>query len=126
MSAIATSAGIGSISARSTCSAASRGPRPLVRWFSSPMFAAHGARLGPGQVVVYDCMDELALFKDAPAGLVEAEDRLLARADVVFTGGRSLYEAKLGRNPNVHLFPSAVEAEHFARALDEATAVPDD
>ena len=43
--------------------------------------------------------------QDAPAGLIEAEDRLLARADVVFTGGRSLYEAKRGRNPNVHLLP---------------------
>ena len=104
--------------------AAVRGDRPLVRWFYSPMFAPYGDRLGPGQVVVYDCMDELALFKDAPAGLVDAEDRLLARADVVFTGGRSLYEAKAGRNPNVHCFPSAVEADHFARALDPATARP--
>ncbi len=106
--------------------AAVRGDRPLVRWFYSPMFAPYGDRLGPGQVVVYDCMDELALFKDAPAGLIDAEDRLLARADVVFAGGRSIYEAKAGRNPRVHLFPSAVEADHFARALDPTTPVPDD
>jgi UDP-galactopyranose mutase len=88
------------------------------------MFATYGDRLGPGQVVVYDCMDELALFKDAPAGLVDAEERLLARADVVFTGGRSLHEAKAGRHPNVHLFASAVEAGHFARALEPATPCP--
>ena len=56
----------------------------------------------------------------------EAEDRLLARADVVFTGGRSLYEAKRGRNPEVHCFPSAVEFDHFARSADPDLPVPRD
>ncbi len=106
--------------------AAVRGPRPLVRWFYSPMFASHGDRLGPDQVVVYDCMDELASFAGAPAGLVETEAKLLDRADVVFAGGRTLFEAKRGRNANVHFFPSAVDAGHFARALDADLAVPDD
>ncbi len=92
-----------------------------------PMFAPYGDRLGAGQTVVYDCMDELANFAGAPAGLVEAEGRLLDRADVVFTGGRSLFESKQGRNPNVHCFPSAVDYAHFARAADDpALAVPAD
>ena len=104
-----------------------RGGRPLVRWFYSAMFASYGDRLGPDQVVVYDCMDELSNFAGAPRGLVEAEDRLLARADVVFTGGRSLYEAKRGRNPSVHCFPSAVDFDHFARAeLQPDLAIPGD
>ena len=106
--------------------AAVRGERPLVRWFYSAMFAAYGDRLATGQVVVYDCMDELANFAGAPAGLIEAERRLLERADVVFTGGRSLYESKRDRNANVHCFPSAVDAGHFARALDPELTVPDD
>ena len=100
--------------------------RPLIRWFYSPTFAAYGDRLGPGQTVVFDCMDELAAFNAAPPGLREAEARLLARADVVFTGGRSLHEAKRGRNPNVHCFPSAVDSAHFARALDPDQPVPAD
>ncbi len=106
--------------------AMARGGRPLVRWFYSAMFATYGDRLGGGQVVVYDCMDELASFAGAPAGLAEAEARLLERADVVFTGGRSLYESKRDRNPNVHCFPSAVEPEHFARALDPDLPLPAD
>ena len=102
-----------------------RGPRPLVRWFYSAMFAPYGDRLGAGQAVVYDCMDELANFAGAPIGLVEAEDRLLDRADVVFAGGRSLFESKQGRNPSVYCFPSAVDYTHFARALDDpALGVP--
>src|SRR4051794_30227397 len=60
--------------------ALARGDRPLVRWFYSAMFAAYGDRLGDGQVVVYDCMDELASFAGAPPMLVEAEARLLERA----------------------------------------------
>jgi len=103
-----------------------RAGRPMVRWFYSALFATYGDRLAPGQVVVYDCMDELASFAGAPAGLRQAEEKLLARADIVFTGGRSLYESKQGRNPSVHCFPSAVEPEHFARALDPALPLPAD
>jgi len=103
-----------------------RGGRPLVRWFYSPVFADYGGRLGAGQVVVYDCMDDLAGFAHAPAGLVEAEARLLERADVVFAGGHSLYEARRDRNGNTHCFPSAVDSAHFAKALDPATPVPAD
>ena len=103
-----------------------RGGRPVVRWFYSAMFAPYGDRLADDQVVVYDCMDELANFANAPAGLIEAESRLLERADVVFTGGRSLYESKRDRNANVHCFPSAVEPEHFARSLDPDLALPAD
>jgi UDP-galactopyranose mutase len=102
------------------------GGRLLVRWFYSPMFAPYGERLGGNQVVVYDCMDELASFAAAPPGLADAEARLLGRADVVFTGGRSLYEAKRDSNPNVHCFPSCVEPAHFASALDPALPLPDD
>lgn len=103
-----------------------RGKRPLVRWFYSPMFTRDDARLGPGQVVVFDCMDDLASFAGAPAGLAEAESRLLARADVVFAGGRTLYESRRDRHSNIHLFPSAVDPAHFARALDPELPLPDD
>ncbi len=41
---------------------------------------------------------------------------LIARADVVFTGGHSLYEAKRKLHPNVHAFPSSVDVAHFANA----------
>jgi UDP-galactopyranose mutase len=70
------------------------------------------------EVVVYDCMHELSAFDFAPPQLIERERQLLKRADVVFTGGPSLYRAKQGRHPNVHLFPSSVDAEHFRQALN--------
>ena len=41
--------------------------------------------------IVYECMDELSAFRFAPRQLQQREAALLKRADVVFTGGRSLY-----------------------------------
>jgi glycosyltransferase involved in cell wall biosynthesis len=70
----------------------------------------------PRDVTVYDNMDELAAFRGANAGLLELEAKLFAEADVIFTGGRSLYEAKKARHPNVHCFPSSIDAAHFASA----------
>ena len=93
-------------------------------WFYSPCFFPLLADLRC-ETVVYDCMDELSLFRGAPRELVQLENRLLRRADVVFTGGRSLYEAKQARNPAVYCFPSSVDQDHFARAL-EGLPVPAD
>jgi glycosyltransferase involved in cell wall biosynthesis len=70
-------------------------------------------------VVVFDCMDELSLFRGAPPDLVERERRLMDRADIVFTGGYSLWEAKRHLHPSVHPFPSSVDLAHFARARAE-------
>lgn len=89
--------------------------RRYALWYYTPMALPFSRHLSPS-TIAYDCMDELSAFKDAPPALLRREAELLARADVVFTGGQSLYEAKLGRHPNVHAFPSAVELEHFARA----------
>jgi len=67
-------------------------------------------------VTVYDCMDELCAFKFAPTGLKEMEKELLRNADIVFTGGYSLYHAKKHQHPNVHAFPSSIDKKHFRKA----------
>jgi glycosyltransferase involved in cell wall biosynthesis len=70
--------------------------------------------LRPGRMV-YDVMDDLASFLDAPEGLVLRQRRLLAEADIVFTGGPSLHRAvQRQRRDGVHLFRSGVETAHFA------------
>jgi glycosyltransferase involved in cell wall biosynthesis len=92
-----------------------------VLWYYTPMAVGFTAGLTP-DAVVYDCMDELSLFRGAPPELVEREARLLASADLVFTGGQSLYEAKRERHGSVHAFPSSIDAQHFGRAR---TALPE-
>jgi UDP-galactopyranose mutase len=89
--------------------------REPVLWFYTPA-ALEFADALPAAVTVYDCMDELSAFQGASPELPGLEADLLNRADVVFTGGMSLYELKRRRHPNVHAFPSAVDVAHFAQA----------
>jgi len=92
-----------------------------VAWLYTPMALPLARALEP-DVVVYDCMDELSLFDGAPTSLLERETELLELADLVFTGGPSLYRAKQHRHPHVHCFPSSVDAAHFRQALTGADA----
>ncbi|MDB5793127.1 MAG: glycosyl transferase [Massilia sp.] len=99
------------------------GERPVV-WFYTPMALPLLQGLNPS-LVVYDCMDELAAFKNPPKQLLQRESALLNIADLVFTGGPSLYEAKKDRHPNAHCFSSSVDARHFRQALDSAISHPE-
>ncbi len=87
---------------------------PVV-WYYTPMMLGFSRHVDAA-AVVYDCMDELSHFRGAPPELVGRERELLAQADVVFTGGYSLYEAKRHRHGNIHPFPSSVDRAHFAKA----------
>ena len=84
-------------------------------WYYTPMALKFTANLMP-RVVVYDAMDELSAFKGASSDLIDMEKILFSSADVVFTGGRSLYEAKRQRHPNVYAFPSSIDKKHFMQA----------
>jgi UDP-galactopyranose mutase len=88
---------------------------PLIAWYYTPMMLPFSRRIEPS-VTVYDAMDELSKFKFAPTQLLDLEEELLKRADIVFTGGSSLYEAKKGRHSNIHCFPSSVDRVHFLKA----------
>ncbi|MBA3324702.1 MAG: glycosyltransferase family 1 protein [Rhodobacteraceae bacterium] len=87
----------------------------LITWYYTPMALAFSAHLEP-DVCVYDCMDELAAFQNPPPGLRRYEELLFERADLVFTGGYSLYEVKRRQHPRVYAFPSSVDAAHFRQA----------
>lgn len=93
-----------------------------VAWLYTPMAVPLAERLAP-VAVVYDCMDELAGFHGAPAAMRAREEELFDVADVVFTGGPSLYRAKRERHPNVHCFPSSVDGAHFARGRVRSSAL---
>jgi UDP-galactopyranose mutase len=101
------------------------GQRPVL-WYYTPMPIAFTEQVR-ARAVVYDCMDELSLFKGAPAVLKEREKLLLEEADVVFTGGHSLYEHKRSHSQhhNIHPFPSSVDVPHFARGRQELPQPPD-
>jgi UDP-galactopyranose mutase len=87
----------------------------FILWYYTPMGVPFSNHLAAA-AVVYDCMDELSAFAGAPAALKTSEAELFRMADVVFTGGHGLYEAKRRRHPRVFAFPSSVEVGHFSRA----------
>jgi UDP-galactopyranose mutase len=86
-----------------------------IAWFYTPMALDFTSDLTP-EAIIYDCMDELSLFRGAPARLCENETKLLKKADLVFAGGVSLFEAKRKRHARVYPFPSGVDVAHFAQA----------
>jgi UDP-galactopyranose mutase len=90
--------------------------QPIV-WFYTPMALPFLEQLDP-KLIVYDCMDELSAFQNAPKQLIQREKALLSVADIVFTGGPSLYHSKRNLHRNVHCFPSSVDSNHFRQALD--------
>jgi UDP-galactopyranose mutase len=98
---------------------------PQVLWYYTPMMLPFSRHLD-ADCIVYDCMDELANFRFAPPRLLDLESELFQRADLVFTGGYSLYEAKRSRHGSVHPFPSSVDIKHFAqaRAIPTENTIP--
>ena len=87
----------------------------LIAWYYTPMMLTFSRDLD-ADIVIFDAMDELSKFKFAPVQLLQLEQELIDKADVVFTGGTSLFEAKKDRHSNVHCFPSSVDRTHFIKA----------
>jgi glycosyltransferase involved in cell wall biosynthesis len=104
---------------------AARADGPLVLWYYTPM-ALQFSRHVDADLVVFDKMDELSAFRNAPPVLLRLEEELLNRADVVFTGGASMHRAAEHRHANIHCFPSSIETKHFAAARDRSLPDPQD
>jgi glycosyltransferase involved in cell wall biosynthesis len=95
-----------------------------VFWYYTPMALSFSEYLEP-LAVVYDCMDELSAFRNAPTDLIAWEQQLFKRADLVFTGGVTLYESKRQFHPNVYPFPSSIDGTHFRQARKLKSDPPD-
>lgn len=87
----------------------------LTLWYYTPMALPFARHLEP-DLIVFDKMDELAAFADAPPLLKALEAEMLERADVVFTGGAAMFKAAADRHANIHCFPSSIDTAHFGAA----------
>lgn len=86
-----------------------------IAWYYTPMALEFASSVRP-RLTVYDCMDELSAFAGAPPAMRKNEAALFHEADLVFTGGASLFESKRKQHRSAHLFPSSVDVAHFSRA----------
>ncbi|KAM3094812.1 glycosyltransferase [Phormidesmis sp. 146-12] len=91
-----------------------------ILWYYTPMALSFTDHL-ESLAIVYDCMDQLSAFKGASPALQAFEQQLFDRADLVFAGGQSLYEAKQQQHSNIHAFPSSIDVPHFAQARRETS-----
>lgn len=48
--------------------------------------------------------------------MLENENRLFSKADLIFTGGQSLFEVKSSKHEQIYLFSSSVDVAHFSQA----------
>ncbi|TPM96655.1 glycosyltransferase [Mesorhizobium sp. B2-1-3A] len=103
---------------------ASRTYSRLTAWYYTPMALRFTEYLNP-DICVYDCMDELSAFKNAPPELGQMEKALLRRADLVFTGGLSLFETKRHLHHAIFPFPSSIDVRHFHTARQPGTEPAD-
>lgn len=99
--------------------------RKYIAWFYTPMALPIADAFPAPALIIYDCMDELSAFKNAPASLKKMETVLMWKADLVFTGGYSLYQAKKEMHPDIHPYPSSIDKKHFAKARLKGTMLPD-
>ncbi|MCU7613496.1 glycosyltransferase [Chryseobacterium sp. GMJ5] len=93
-------------------------------WYYTPMALEYTSQLSP-EYTIYDSMDELSAFRFAPPQLLDLENDLFKKADIVFTGGHTLYQAKKNRHHNIHPFPSSIDKSHFMAAR-KITTDPED
>ncbi|GEO02401.1 glycosyl transferase [Adhaeribacter aerolatus] len=96
---------------------AERNLNRFIFWYYTPMALEITRHLQP-ELTVFDCMDELSAFKGAPPRLRELEAEMFKKADLVFTGGQSIYESKKNQHPEVYAFPSSIDKAHFAQGRE--------
>jgi len=102
------------------------GFRRAINYVFLPPAALVAGRLGE-ELVVYHCVDEYAAFSDIQAApILELEEILLRRADIVFASAELLVQSKSRHNPRTHLVRHGVDFTHFSRALDAETKVPEE
>src|SRR5690606_17381443 len=96
-------------------------PRP-VAWVYSPYAVYLLDQIDP-RLVVYHMVDDLSAVPGADqAAIREAEQRMLARADVVFCTARSLYGRAAAVNPGARYMPNVADYRHFSKPAETVCA----
>ncbi|HEY2744491.1 MAG TPA: glycosyltransferase [Polyangia bacterium] len=97
---------------------------PLLYTFV-PASAWVAGKLGETHIV-YHCVDEYSKFEGAGDDIAKLERELIKKANLVITCSAMLQESKSLINPHTTLVRHGVEHEHFAKALDPETEIPED
>ena len=102
------------------------GFRDPITWTFLPSTAEVVGTLGEKQIV-YHCVDEFSEFTGTDkAALLELEKNLIQKSDVCIVSSGPLLQAKRLYNPNTFMVTHGVDVEHFRKACEPGTAVPEE
>jgi glycosyltransferase involved in cell wall biosynthesis len=107
---------------------AKEGVSEFILWSFGPFFVDLVGKLGE-KMCCYYVYDEIAEFKRnvRHKDFLEKRDRdMTKKADVVFASSRAQYEKRLPLNSNTYLTPHGVDFDHYHKALDPKTTIPED
>jgi UDP-galactopyranose mutase len=93
-------------------------------WYCTPLAVSIGEGFKP-ELTLYDCLDELSAISPVPDDVISCEQKLFKLADIVFTGGQSLYEAKKKFHDTIYPFPNSIDKKHFLTARSIKFDQPD-
>jgi glycosyltransferase involved in cell wall biosynthesis len=97
-----------------------------INWVFNPAAGVIARRLGESFLIYY-CVDEFAAFSGvSSSALAETERDLLRNADLVIVSADRLLRSKSPENPRTFLVRHGVDFDHFRRALDSTTSIPDE
>ena len=79
--------------------------------------------------ICYDCNDDIssfALYAYKRKRLLDIEEDIIQKSNIIFATSPNIYKAKKLKNPNTYYLPSGVEFDHFQKAISPSLLVPDD
>ncbi len=98
--------------------------RQPINWVFNPTAAVIAGTLGEERLI-YHCVDEYSAFSGVTSrAVLELEEQLLKKADLVIVSAEPLRESKSRINPHTVLVRHGVDFTHFRKALDHETRVP--
>jgi glycosyltransferase involved in cell wall biosynthesis len=99
--------------------------RPI-NWVFNPAASVVAGSLRE-DLLVYYCVDEYTAFSDAgTSSMVELEEQLIRKSDLVIVSATRLLESKGGKHPRTVLVRHGVDYDHFRKALLPETKIPDE
>jgi glycosyltransferase involved in cell wall biosynthesis len=102
------------------------GFRKRVTWTFLPTSANVAGYLGEN-LVIYHCTDEFSEFSGtSKSAILDMEQRLITKANCVFVSAERLMRNKAQHNQNTFLIRHGVDVEHFRKACDGSTPIPED
>ncbi|AMP99249.1 Glycosyltransferase [Pedobacter cryoconitis] len=85
-------------------------------WYYAASALTFTKKYKPG-IIVYDCMDEVSMFRRCPEEMSILEKKLVEKADLIFTQSYTIPASKKVFHPSVYPFPSTGSLEDTAQIL---------